>query len=82
MIMAPDIKYAKEMDNHLSLTPGFCDFTALGLINFYPVVHYNSFPFERETKNIIRKYTDLELVPISNEQAIEVIGESIKVETK
>ena len=31
MVFAPNIEYAKKMDNHLSMTPGFNDFTALGI---------------------------------------------------
>ena len=79
MIFAPNIEYAKRMDNHLALTPNFNDFTGLGIIDFYPVVHFNSFPFEEATQNIIKEYSNLPLKPISNQQAILITGEDVAI---
>ena len=79
MIFAPNIEYAKRMDNHLALTPNFNDFTGLGIIDFYPVVHFNSFPFEEATQNIIKEYSNLPLKPISNQQAILITGEDMAI---
>ena len=60
MIFAPTIEYAKRMDNNLLLTPDFEDFTGLGVVDFYPVVHFNSFPFERsDTDNLIQENNHL-----------------------
>jgi len=82
MIFSPNIEYAKDMDDHLSNTSNFVDFTGLGIVDFYPVVHFNSFPFEEETQLIMKKNSDLSLLPISNMQAIMVFGDSISVRTK
>ena len=79
MILAPNIEYAKRMDNHLMQTPNFNDFTGLGIIDFYPVVHFNSFPFEEATQNIIKEYSNLPLKPISNQQAILITGEDVAI---
>ena len=70
------------MDDHLSNTSNFVDFTGLGIVDFYPVVHFHSFPFEEETQLIMKKNSSLSLLPISNMQAITVLGDSISVRTK
>ena len=79
MIMAPDIKYAQDMDDHLAHTPHFEDFGVLHTVDFYPVPHYQSYPFEEVTQGIMRKYKHIKLIPITNEQAIEVKGEEGRV---
>ena len=82
MVFAPNIEYATKMDNHLSMTPGFEDFTALGIVNFYPVVHFNSFPFIEATRIVIQENCHLPLKPITNKQAIVVIGDTISIQSK
>ena len=82
MIFAPNIEYAKRMDNNLLLTPDFEDFSGLGVVDFYPVVHFNSFPFEEATRKIIQEDGYLPLKPITNEQAIVVLGDNISIQSK
>ena len=82
MIFAPTIEYAKRMDNNLLLTPDFEDFSGLGVVDFYPVVHFNSFPFEEATRKIIQEDGYLPLKPITNEQAIVVLGDNISIQSK
>lgn len=82
MIASPNIEYAKKMDNPLSLTPDFNDFRGLGVVGFYTVPHFNSFPFEEETQQILHEYSHLPLKPISNQQAIVVAGDSISIHGK
>ena len=82
MVFAPNIEYATKMDNHLSMTPGFEDFTALGIVNFYPVVHFNSFPFIEATRIVMQENCHLPLKPITNKQAIVVIGDTISIQSK
>ena len=82
MVFAPNIEYATKMDNHLSMTPGFEDFTALGIVKFYPVVHFNSFPFIEATRIVMQKNCHLPLKPITNNQAIVVIGDTISIQSK
>ena len=77
MILASNIEYAKDMDNHLEQTSGFTDFSGLGV--FYPIVHYNSFPFEEATKNVIQKNKHLPLKIITNKQAITIIDDKVTI---
>ena len=44
MIFAPNIEYAKRMDNHLALTPNFNDFTGLGIIDFLSCRAFQQLP--------------------------------------
>ena len=79
MILAPNIEYAKDMDDHLALTPGFTDFGGLGIVSFYPVVHFDSFPFEEAARKIVHKNSHLPLKIITNQQAIAVVGNSVVI---
>lgn len=80
MILSPDIEYVQEMDDAVSQTPHFHNFEALNVVDFYPVPHYNSFPFEAETQQIMQKYNDrLLLKPITNEQALVVQGQDVQL---
>lgn len=79
MILASNIEYAKDMDNHLEQTPGFTDFSGLGVIDFYPIVHYNSFPFVEATKKVIQKNKHLSLKIITNKQAITIIDDKVSI---
>ena len=44
MILAPNIEYAKRMDNHLALTPNFNDFTGLGHHRFLSCRAFQQLP--------------------------------------
>jgi len=79
MILAPNIEYAKDMDDHLVLTPGFTDFRGLGIVSFYPVVHFDSFPFEEAARRVVHKNSHLPLKIITNRQAIAVVGDSVVI---
>ena len=74
MILAPNIEYAKDMDDHLALTPGFTD--------FYPVVHFDSFPFEKAAREVVNKNNHLPLKIITNQQAIVVVGNNIVIKER
>lgn len=82
MIFASNIEYAIEMDDHFAQTPGFEDFTGLGNVNIYTVVHFNCFPFEEATRTVIRENNHLPLKPITNEQAIVVVWDKISIRGK
>ena len=47
MIFPLNIEYAIKMDDPV---PGFRDFTGLGAVDFYPFLHFNSFPLKRLPK--------------------------------
>ena len=82
MILAPNIEYAKDMDDHLTQTPDFTDFKGLGIVEFYPVVHFNSFPFEEAAQKVVHKNCHLPLEIITNQQAIVVVGNSIVIKER
>lgn len=79
IIVSPDIEYAKDMDD-CAAAPGLVDFSALNLVNFYPVPHRGNFPFEEAVEKIIDVYSGrMELMPISNSEVIMVDGNKIEV---
>ncbi|MDH6310424.1 dipeptidase E [Dysgonomonas sp. PFB1-18] len=79
MIVSPDIEYAKEMDD-FKKAPDLDTFSALNIIDFYPLPHYKSFPFEEAVEKIIAKYgAKLNLYPISNSQVILVERSNVRV---
>ena len=82
MILAPNIEYAKDMDDHLALTPGFTDFGGLGIVSFYPVVHFDSYPFEKAAREVVNKNSHLPLKIITNQQAIVVVGNNIVIKER
>ena len=81
IVASADIEYAKGMDS-IDEAPNLEIFEALGLVDFYPVPHYNNPPFQVASKKIIDTYSStLKLSPISNQEAILVNNEEIKVKT-
>ena len=82
MIVSPNIEYAKGLDD-CKKAPNLETFSALNIVDFYPLPHYTNFPFKKAVEKTIAKYeSNLTLYPISNSQAILVNGTDMKVETK
>lgn len=82
MIVSPNIEYVKDMDDS-KVASDLNTYSALNVVDFYPVPHYTNFPFAKAVKKIISKYdSELRLYPISNTQAILVNGEDMSVESK
>jgi len=80
MITSKNIEYVKGMDDHKKATE-LNTFSALDVVEFYPLPHYTNFPFKKTVEKIIEKYnSELKLYPISNKQAILVTGENVTVE--
>ena len=80
MITSKNIEYVKLMDN-AEKAPNLKNFDALGLIEFYIVPHYKNFPFQKISQKIIDTYSDdLELQPISNNEAVLVEDDKINIE--
>ena len=72
MILAANIEYNKIMDDS-SLASELNNYTALNIIDFYPLPHYIEEPFVESVQQTYAKYkNDLPLVPINNQQAIIV----------
>ena len=82
MILAPNVEYAKGMDDCYSLTPELEDFVGLGIVGFYPVVHFDSFPFEEAAREVVNKNSHLPLKIITNQQAIAVVGNNIVIKER
>lgn len=82
MVVSPNIEYVKVMDDPKA-APDLVTYSALNVIDFYPVPHHTNFPFAKAVEKIISTYgSELALYPISNSQAILVNGEDIKIENK
>ena len=80
MIMSRNIEYVKLMDNAEEVL-NLKNFDALGLTEFYIVPHYKNFPFQKISQKIIDTYSDdLELLPISNNEAVLIEGNKINIE--
>lgn len=79
MVTAASIEYVKAMDSDKK-APGLLNFNALNLVDFYTVPHYTNFPFKRSAQKIVDNYSStLKLSPISNNEAILVVGDEIDV---
>lgn len=79
VVAAPRIDYIEDMDDRAA-APDLSDCSALGLVDFYPLPHMNSFPFKRASRMIAEKHSnDLKLLPITNMQAVCVYGNEIKI---
>ena len=81
MVAAANIEYAKAMDSHKK-APDLLGFDALNLVDFYIVPHYTNFPFKKSAQKIVDNYSSiLNLSPISNNEAILVVGNEIRTTT-
>lgn len=79
MVASVDVEYAQKMDS-IKKAPALKDYSALGLVNFYTVPHYNSIPFKKAAQSIIDTYgATLNLSPISNKGAIWVQGDKMQI---
>lgn len=79
MVLSPNIEYAGDMDD-CKKAPELKDFSALSIVNFYPLPHHSNFPFKKAVEKIISKFdSELQLMPMSNSQAICVNGDDIQV---
>lgn len=77
IITSNNIEYVKGMDN-IEKAPNLQEYSSLGLIDFYPAPHHNCYPFEKIVQKIIDNYdSKLNLLPISNTEAITVIDNNI-----
>lgn len=79
MILSKNIEYVKIMDN-VEKALYLDNFEGLGLLDFYTVPHYNNFPFKKITQKILQQYSsNLNLQPISNNEAILVEDDKVKI---
>lgn len=79
VVASKNIEYVKEMDS-VKKAPDLTDYGALGLVEFYPVPHFESSPFKKVVQTIIATYSSkLNLSPISNHDVILVQNNEIKI---
>lgn len=79
IVASPNIEYAKAMDT-IKKAPDLENYEALGLVDFYTVPHYTNPPFQKSAKKIIDTYSSiLNLTPISNNAAIAVNNNEVKI---
>lgn len=81
IIVSENIAYVKGMDDYEKMVS--LDYTALNMVDFYPLPHHTNFPFKKIVEKIIVDYqVDRKLCLISNAQAILVRGEDIQIADK
>ncbi|HAB59705.1 MAG TPA: peptidase S51 [Lachnospiraceae bacterium] len=79
IILSPNIEYVKDMDDYKMATD-LNTFHALNVIDFYPLPHKNSFPFQKTVEKIISKYEEtFVLTPITNSQVILINDNDIRI---
>ena len=79
IITSPDIAYISAMDS-TKKAPELTSTQGLHLVEFYTLPHATNEPFEDDAQEIIAAYGDkIKLNPISNDQVILVLGDSIHV---
>lgn len=79
VICAQDVEYVSGMDDK-SIAKDLVSTSALNLINFSVLPHYGDEPFAESSIATYEKYKDeLELVKITNSQAILIEGNNISI---
>ncbi|MDR1113835.1 MAG: Type 1 glutamine amidotransferase-like domain-containing protein [Candidatus Margulisbacteria bacterium] len=82
MIVSKNIEYVKYMDSSAAAKDLHDDFAALAIVDFCVVPHFTNFPFQKAAKKIVDLYSaKLDLRPISNNQAVIVLGSEVKTVT-
>ena len=72
VILAPNIAYIEKMDD-VRLAPLLNDYTALSILDFYPLPHYDNEPFKAAATEILQQYQyEYPLVTLSNDQFIAI----------
>lgn len=80
IIVSANIAYVQGMDS-IKKAPNIENLDALGLVEFYAVPHYTNSPFKKIVQKIIDTYSStLNLIPISNKDAILVHNNEIVIE--
>lgn len=83
-LVGPDLSFAKTLDNP-QMAPGLKFYKALGIVDFEVLPHFGEIKYQDRYEKILEEYSDAayEIIPLTNYQAIEVVGTDYKiVETK
>ena len=78
IVCSPAITYIEQMDQKPEDYSQEDD-NGLNLVDFYVLPHYLTAPFKKVTEKILTAFSDLNICPINNHQAIIVLDESSKV---
>ena len=79
IITSKNIEYNQIMDNK-DIASDLDNYEAMNITDFYILPHNNEFPFVESTKETIKIYENkLNLLPISNNEAVFVNGEDFVV---
>ena len=81
IIASPDTEYMKNVNfDPIEKAPELEDYSSLGLVDFYTIPHYGNFPFKKKGEKVIQLYNEkLQLIPISNKQAIFIEVSNIQI---
>ena len=81
IIASPDTEYMKNVNfDPIKKAPELEDYSSLGLVDFYTIPHYGNFPFKKKGEKVIQLYNGkLQLIPISNKQAIFIEDSNIQI---
>ncbi|MEG0485980.1 MAG: Type 1 glutamine amidotransferase-like domain-containing protein [Oscillospiraceae bacterium] len=81
IVVSQSALYAQKMDS-VKKAPALTQYDALGLVDFYPVPHYESAPFKRAAQAMIDTYSStLKLIPMRNQEAILIEDDEIRIES-
>jgi len=76
VVVGPDLRPVQTLDDPTA-APDLTSMEGLGLVEFVVLPHYGLEKYLPEYESIIERYKDeLEIVPLRNDQAVEVIGTS------
>ena len=82
IITSKNIEYNQIMDimDNKEIAPDLDNYEAMNITDFYILPHNNEFPFVESTKETIKIYENkLNLLPISNSEAVFVNGKNLVV---
>ena len=81
IIASPDTEYMKNVNfDPIEKAPELEDYSSLGLVDFYTIPHYGNFPFKKKGEKVIQLYNEkLQLIPISNNQAMFIDDSNIQI---
>lgn len=81
IIASPDAEYMRSVNfDPIEKAPELKDCTSLDLVDFYTIPHYGSFPFKKKGEKIVQLYNEkLQLIPISNKQAVIIEDSNIQI---
>ncbi|WP_338948882.1 Type 1 glutamine amidotransferase-like domain-containing protein [Fusobacterium varium] len=78
IVCAPTISYIKRMDE-IPENYSQDNYLGLSLIDFYVLPHYLTAPFEKITTQILEEFSNIEICPINNSQAIVIKDDFKKI---